>query len=263
MDNFINQIHQGKCEELIPALPDNSIDLVITSPPYNLNLGNNKYNKNRYDIYNDNISYPNYMEWLYDIFKSLYSKMVSGGRVCINIGDKKNGQIPTHSDIIQFMTKDLNYLLKTLIIWDKNQIGNRCSWGSFMSPQNPSFPTPFEFILVFCKDTQYKLGRKEDITVTKGEFIRNSLSSWSFAPESRMNKSYNHPAMFPIELPYRLIQQLSYKNDVVLDIFSGMGTTCLAAAMLERRWVGFELSDNYVNKSRRRIQTYLDQERLF
>lgn len=262
MNNFINKIHLGKCEELIPTLPDNSIDIVITSPPYNVSLGDNKYNKNAYDTYDDGISYVDYMEWLYGIFKDLKDKMVSGGRVCINIGDKQNGKIPTHSDIIQFMIKDLKYLMKTIIIWNKNQIGNRCSWGSFMSPQNPSFPTPFEFILVFCKDTYDKKGNKEDITVTKEEFITNSLASWSFAPESRMNKLYNHPAMFPIELPYRLIQQLSYKNDIVLDIFSGMGTTCLAAEMLQRRWIGFELSENYVKESIERINTYRDQIRI-
>ena len=189
--------------------------------------------------------------------------MVTGGRVCINIGDKQNGKIPTHSDIIQFMTKELHYLIKTTIIWNKNQTGNRASWGSFKSPQNPSFPTPFEFILVFCKDSQRKIGNLENITVAKNEFITNSSASWSFMPETRMNKIYNHPAMFPIELPYRLIQQLSYKDDVVLDVFSGMGTTCLAASMLKRKWIGFELSEDYAARSRERIEKYLDQERLF
>lgn len=263
MKKWINEIHQGRTEELIPQLPDESIDIVVTSPPYNVNLGNNKYNKHTYDVYQDDIDYKDYIAWLSAIFRLLKPKMVEGGRVCINIGDKKNGRIPTHSDIIQFMTKDLHYLMKTIIIWQKNQIGNRTSWGSFQSPANPSFPTPFEFILVFCKGSQQKEGAKEDITVTKEEFIRSSLASWSFGPESRMNKIYNHPAMFPIELPHRLIQQLSYRGDVVLDIFSGMGTTCLTAAMLKRQWLGFELSEDYVTRSRERIQQYYDQERLF
>ena len=86
---------------------------------------------------------------------------------------------------------------------------------------------------------------------------------WSFAPEMDMNKVHGHPAMFPIELPYRLIQQLSYKDDVVLDIFSGMGTTCLAAAELKRKWIGFELSEEYAKNSIERIERYLDQRRLF
>jgi len=263
LNKWINKIHQGKTEELIPQLPNNFIDLVVTSPPYNVDLGNNKYNIHKYDLYKDDVYYEDYIDWLYNIFKSLKPKMVTGGRVCINIGDKQNGKIPTHSDIIQFMTKELHYLIKTTIIWNKNQTGNRASWGSFKSPQNPSFPTPFEFILVFCKDSQRKIGNLENITVAKNEFITNSSASWSFMPETRMNKIYNHPAMFPIELPYRLIQQLSYKDDVVLDVFSGMGTTCLAASMLKRKWIGFELSEDYAARSRERIEKYLDQERLF
>jgi site-specific DNA-methyltransferase (adenine-specific) len=75
-------------------------------------------------------------------------------------------------------------------------------------------------------------------------------------------KTYGHPAMFPVELPYRLIQHLSYKDDVVLDVFSGAGTTCLAAAMLHRNWIGFELSEQYANRSRERLKKYMDQDRL-
>jgi len=259
----VNDIYQGRCEELIAKLPNDFIDLVVTSPPYNVDLGNNKHNKNTYDVYDDSVDYNKYIAWLGAIFRMLKPKMTVGGRVCINIGDKENGSIPTHSDIIQFMTKDLKYLLKSTIIWKKNQIGNRTAWGSFQSPSNPSFPTPFEYIMVFCNGSQRKEGNPSDITVTKNQFITNSLAIWSFAPETRMNKKFKHPAMFPIELPYRLIQQLSYKNDLVLDIFSGMGTTCLTAAQLNRRWIGFELSEDYAERSLERINRYLDQGRMF
>lgn len=264
IEKWTNQIHQGKCEELIPLLPSESVDIVITSPPYNVNLGNNKYNKNPYDIYNDNLDHWLYIQWLHDIFAKLKPKMVRGGRVCINIGDGANGKVPTHSDIIQFMVNAENtrYLLKTVIIWMKHQIGSRTAWGSWKSPANPSFPTPFEYILVFCKNTQNKEGDKKRITVSKDEFIKNSLAVWNMKTEGRM-KQFGHPAMFPKELPIRLIQQLSYENDIVLDIFSGLGTTCLAAEMLKRRWIGFELSKRYVKRSRRRIKKYTDQSRLF
>jgi len=258
---WINKIHSGYCEDLIIQLPNDCIDLVITSPPYNVNLGNNKYNKNPYDLYNDNKDHKKFIEELTHVFDILKPKMVKGGRVCINIGDGKNGSVPTHSDIIQFMTEKLKYLIKTIIIWDKKQIGNRTSWGSFQSPSNPSFPTPFEYILIFCNETENKKGNPENITITKSEFIRNSLAVWKFAPESRMKK-FGHPAMFPVELPYRLIQQLSYKGDTVLDVYSGAGTTCLAAAMLSRNWIGFELSKEYAETSRKRLQQYTDQTRF-
>ena len=175
---WINKIHNGYCEKLIPQLPDESIDLVITSIPYNVDLGNNKYNKNSYDLYQDNKPYWKYISWLKNIFSLLKLKMVYGGRVCINIGDKENGKIPTHSDIINFMTNELGYLMKSTIIWNKSQIGNRLSWGSWKSPSNPSFPTPFEYILIFANEDQRKNGDKKLITVSKEEFIENSMALW-------------------------------------------------------------------------------------
>jgi len=253
-----NQVIQGDSLELIPQLPNDFIDLVVTSPPYNVNLGDNKFNKSKYDTYDDNKNHWKYIEWLRSLFVALNPKIKSGGRVCINIGDGKNGQIPTHSDIIQFMMhgEGLKYLIKTTIIWNKSQIGNRTSWGSFKSPSNPSFPTPFEYVMVFCKDSQEKAGAKEDITITKKEFITNSLALWNLMPEIRM-KRFKHPAMFPLELPYRLIQSLSYKGDLVFDPFSGVGTTCLAAKISGRRYLGFELSEEYIQTARGRLDAQL------
>ena len=160
------------------------------------------------------------------------------------------------------MTNELKYLMKATIIWNKNQIGNRLAWGSWKSPSNPSFPTPFEYILVFANEDQKKEGKKKLITLSKEEFIENSLAIWTFSPEHKMAK-YDHPSMFPTELPYRLIQQLSYRNDIVLDIFSGAGTTCLAAAKLYRRWIGIEMSKKYVEESTERVNRYTDQIRLW
>jgi DNA modification methylase len=251
-DRFINEITCGDCEQLTQELDDNSVDLLITSPPYNVDLGHNKKHKSPYDLYQDNKEHKDYIEWLTRIFSNVKSKMVSGGRVCINIGDGKNGSVPTHSDIIQFMTKELGYVMMTTLIWNKSQIGNRTSWGSYMSPSSPSFPSPFEYILVFAKDTKKKVGDKDNITVSKDEFIKNSLGMWTFAPETRQKKMGLN-AMFPVELPRRLIQMLSYKNDVVMDIFSGLGTTCLTAKCLERQYIGFELSVDYCKKSRARV----------
>ena len=253
-DRFINEITCGDSEQLIQELDDSSVDLLITSPPYNVDLGYNKKHKNPYDLYQDNKEHKDYIEWLSRIFGNVKTKMVSGGRVCVNIGDGRNGSVPTHSDIIQFMTKELEYILMTTIIWNKNQIGNRTSWGSFQSPSSPSFPSPFEYILVFAKDTKKKEGDRDKITVNKDDFIKNSLGMWNFAPETRQKKMGLN-AMFPVELPKRLIQMLSYKDDVVFDPFSGMGTTCVTARFLERQYIGFEMSVDYCKRSRTRINT--------
>jgi len=118
------KLYNGECEKILPELEDNSIDLVVTSPPYNVDLGNNKFNKNPYNLYNDNKKYKDYINWLKDIFQKLYPKIKSGGRVVINVGDPHNGKIPAHVDISSFMTNDLKYLRMTSIIWDKFQTSN-------------------------------------------------------------------------------------------------------------------------------------------
>lgn len=245
-----NNIYNVPCEEGINLLEENSVDLVVTSPPYNVDLGNNKYNKNPYDLYNDNKEHHEYISWLKEIFSLVYLKLKSGGRVCINIGDGKNGSVPTHSDIIQIM-KYIGYIPMTTIIWNKNQIGSRTAWGSFKSPSCPSFPTPFEYILVFAKDNK-KLQWKGETDLTKEEFIDWSLALWTFAPETRQKK-IGHPAMFPEELPKRLIKMFSWTDAVVLDPFAGAGTTLKVAKELGRKYIGFDISKEYCDITEKRL----------
>lgn len=254
----LNNIYNIDCLEGIKQLKDNSINLVVTSPPYNVDLGNNKYNKSPYNLYNDNKEHKDYIAWLKEIFSTLKNKLTDDGRIVINIGDGKNGAIATHSDIIQFM-KELNYIIMTQIIWNKSQIGSRTSWGSYNSPSCPSFPTPFEYILVFANKSK-KLLHEGETDLTDTEFVDWSLAIWEMLPEVKM-KRYGHPAMFPEELARRSIKMFSYIGDTVLDIFSGMGTTCYTAKILKRNYIGFELSKEYCNKSLERID--LIQETLF
>lgn len=251
------ELFQGRCEDILPTLDDDSIDLVITSPPYNVDLGNNKYNKSPYDLYNDNKDHDKYIEWLRDIFAKVHQKLKSGGRVCINIGDGKNGAVQTHIDICHFMVRDLLFLPITTIIWRKSQIGNRTSWGSWQSPSCPSFPTPFEYILIFAKGDK-KL-RSEGITDIKSEHFKKwAFAEWTFAPENKMQE-YDHPAMFPVELPYRCIQMLSWVGATVLDPFSGAGSTAVACRKTGRRFIGIELSQKYIDTTWKRLG---DEERL-
>jgi len=245
------KLYNGKSEDVIPELDDNSIDIVITSPPYNVDLGNNKFNENPYDLYNDNKDHEEYIAWLKDLFEKLYPKLKSGGRVCINIGDGQNGRVPTHVDIIHFMTKQLHYLPMANIIWNKSQIGNRFAWGSFASPSCPSFPKPFEYIMVFAKDN-LKLQEPGETDVTNEEFKKWAFSIWNMTGETKM-KEIGHPAMFPVELPYRLIKMLSWTNSTVLDIFNGAGTTAVACEKLGRKYIGIEMSEDYCDLTMRRI----------
>lgn len=247
-----NKIYNVDCEKGIVALNNNSIDLVVTSPPYNVNLGNNKYNKNPYILYKDNKNHDEYIEWLKGIFKLLYPKIKVGGRLCINIGNGENGKIPTVSDIIQVLSKDLNYLPFAQIVWDKGHTSARTAWGSWQSPSSPSFPTPFEFILVFAKES-LKLKWKGETDLTKDEFKEWAYGLWKFKPETRKN-DLGHPAPFPIELPKRCIKMFSWKNSVVLDPFMGSGTTAIACKKFNRDYIGFEIDKHYYELSKKRLK---------
>jgi site-specific DNA-methyltransferase (adenine-specific) len=256
----INEIYNMDCLNGLRKMDDNTIDLVVTSPPYNVDLGNNKYNKNPYNLYNDNKEHQEYISWLKEIFSLVYLKLKSGGRVCINIGDSKNGAIPTHSDVIQMMC-DIGYIPMTNIIWNKNTTSNRASFGSYLSPSCPSFPRGFEFILVFAKENK-KLQYKGETDLTKEEFVEWTNGLWTFAPETRQKK-IGHPAMFPEELPKRLIKMFSWKGALVVDPFMGSGTTAIACINTNRNYIGFELDTDYFNIATERIENHKQQLTLF
>jgi DNA modification methylase len=241
MNEHLNKIICGDCLTIIPDLPDNSIDLSITSPPFNVNLTG-------YDTYMDNKRHQDYINWLKSIFQIIYAKLKVGGRICINIGDGHNGKVHTHVDIVNFMC-EIGYLHMTTIIIDKENTSNRASWGSFKSPLAPSFPTPFEYILIFVKES-FSLQDKGETDLTKSEFIKWSLALWKFSKQdykrsTRLITSKSHPAPFPDVLPMRLIKMLSWKNAVVLDPFMGSGSTARACKRLGRNYIGIDISEKY------------------
>ena len=247
------RIIQGDCLEVMDRLIEEGVkvDAIITSPPYNVDLGNNKYNKTPYSLYKDNKEHWEYIAWLKDIFDKAKGVLVDGGRVAINIGDGKNGAIPTHSDIIQFM-RDLGYIQMATIIWNKNQASPRTAWGSWLSPSSPSFPTPHEYILIFAKESK-KLITKGETDLTEDEFKSWAYGIWKIKPETNMKK-VGHPAVYPIELPTRLIKMLSWKDATILDPFMGSGTTGVACINTNREFIGIELDTGYFNIAKQRIE---------
>jgi len=249
----INKIYNENCLETLEKISDEFIDITITSPPYNVDLGNNKYNKNPYDLYNDNKEHKEYIDWIKIIFQKIYKKTKDGGRCIINIGSGHNGRVPTHSDIIQLMAS-IGWIPLVTIIWDKNNVSSRTAWGSFASPSCPSFPTPFEYILGFAKSDR-KLQTKGETDLTKEEFINWSLAKWTFTGENL--KRIGHPAAFPIELPIRCLKMFSWVDSVVYDPFMGSGTTAIACIKADRNYIGSEISEEYCTIAQKRIQDAL------
>lgn len=231
-------------------IPDSSIHLVVTSPPYNVGKE-----------YDEDLDLNAYLNLLKDVFAETYRVLITGGRVCINIANiGRKPYVPYHKFIIDIML-ELGFLMRGEVIWHKGAgAGVSTAWGSWCSPSNPILRDTHEYILIFSKGKLSRNSRGKKSTITRDEFLEFTKSVWIFSPESAVQ--VGHPAPFPIELPYRCIQLYTFYNDVVLDPFCGVGTTCLAAIKTGRHFVGFDINPEYVEKARRRINKYLTQMKL-
>lgn len=236
----LNRIY-CKSSESMSEIPDNSVHLMITSPPYNV--------KKEYD---EDMSLEEYRELLNKVFLETYKKLVTGGRACINIANLgRKPYIPLHSYIIEDMLK-IGYLMRGEIIWDKAASASpSTAWGSWMSASNPVLRDTHEYILVFSKESFSRRRNGKQNTITKDQFLEWTKSVWTFPAVSA--KSIGHPAPFPEELPHRLIQLYSFKGDVILDPFCGSGTTCLAALKNDRYYIGYDIKPEYVKLANARI----------
>lgn len=246
------EILHGDCRKLIPTIPVSSIDLVVTSPPYNVDLGNNKYNKKSYHSYDDKMPHVSYIQWLRGIFESLTPRLKNGARVALNIGDGKNGAIPTTAHLTVELEK-IGYSAFSHIVWDKGQTSNRAAWGTYLSPAHPSFPTPFEHILIFSWQSP-SIGRGET-DLTREEFIEFSYAIWRFPGETKNDGPC--PAPFPEELPYRLIKMLSWRGAMVFDPFGGNGTTAVVAARLGRKCISCDIDLASVKYAQKRYANFI------
>ncbi len=236
-----------KSSEKMEDLPDNSIHLVVTSPPYNVGKE-----------YDNNLTLENYLTFLGKVWDEVYRVLVPGGRLCINIANLgRKPYIPLHIYIIQELIKK-GFLMRGEIIWDKGASASpSTAWGSWMSASNPTLRDVHEYILVFSKDTFKRQNiMKRKSTITKEEFLTYTKSVWTFPAISA--KKIGHPAPFPLELPYRCIQLYSFEKEIVLDPFMGSGQTAIAAIKTNRFFVGYELNKSYVGLAMKRIENYIN-----
>jgi site-specific DNA-methyltransferase (adenine-specific) len=251
LDEFLNKIFCKSSEDM-SELPSNSVHLVVTSPPYNVGKE-----------YDKDLDLNEYREFLKRVFREVKRVLVPGGRLCINIANLgRKPYLPLHAYIIQDML-ELGFLMRGEIIWNKAGGGSpSTAWGSWLSAKNPTLRDQHEYILVFSKDTftrQNPLGRKS--TISREEFLEFTKSVWTFPAVSA--KEIGHPAPFPVELPYRLIQLYTFEGEVVLDPFMGSGQTAIAALKSRRFYVGYEIVPEYVELAQKRIKIFESQGYLF
>jgi modification methylase len=228
--------------EHMSDLPDNSVHLMVTSPPYNVGKD-----------YDEDLSLDEHLAFLRGVWAETWRVLVPGGRACINVANLgRKPYIPLHAFILRDMIGQ-GFLMRGEIIWDKGASASASTaWGSWKSSSNPTLRDVHEYILVFSKGDfrRDKLDGRLD-TISKEQFLEFTKSVWDFPAESA--RKIGHPAPFPVELPYRLIQLYTFSGEVVLDPFMGSGQTALAALKAGRRYVGYEVNEEYLNLARRRI----------
>jgi DNA modification methylase len=242
-EECIDRVFHKDSREL-NELPDNSIHLMVTSPPYNVGKD-----------YDGDLSLDEYRALLQDVFAETFRVLAPGGRACVNIANiGRKPYIPLHAFIITDML-EIGFRMRGEIIWNKAaSSGGSTAWGSWMSASNPTLRDIHEYILVFSKGPFGRKGNEKTSTIQRDEFLEFTRSIWEFPAESA--RKIGHPAPFPVELPYRLIQLYTFADDVVLDPFCGSGTTCIAALKSGRHFVGYEYIREYVDLSLRRIEDF-------
>lgn len=276
MENFVKKILQGDCIEVMKTIPQSSIDLIVTSPPYGVGI--------EYDVHDDDMQFEDYKifskNWLTEAFRLLKDD----GRIALNIPyeinrQDKGGRIFMVSEVWSIMQK-IGYKFYGLVDLNENSPhrSKTTAWGSWMSPSSPYIYNPKECVILAYKKDRIKKtkgepqwvgvveeietedGKKRNKTMytedQKREFMDLVYGQWDyFADTKQLTK-----ATFSMDIPAKAIKILTYKNDLVLDPFLGSGTSICAAEILDRRWIGIELSPNYAEVAKKRVQHFIDKK---
>nr|WP_162306631.1 site-specific DNA-methyltransferase [Candidatus Prometheoarchaeum syntrophicum]QEE15745.1 Modification methylase MjaV [Candidatus Prometheoarchaeum syntrophicum] len=259
-DSLWNKIYCQDSRKMT-QLKDESIHLMVTSPPYNVTKQ-----------YDENLNLKEYLDFIEEVHKEISRVLIPGGIVALNIANVgRKPYLPLDCYFIEILEK-LHFEIIQEIIWDKAaSAGGSCAWGSWQSASNPSLRDVHEYIIIarkpdldrkvihFPKGRINKFPEKIDdkkVEINEEELLTNL---WAFGTESA--KRVNHPAPFRVELPYKIILMFSEENDIILDPFMGSGSTALAAIIAKRRYVGYEINHQYIANCERRIDEYYHPEK--
>lgn len=272
-----NRIINGDCIDVMSDMPESCIDLIVTSPPYGVGIN--------YDVHDDDMEFTEYQEFSKDWLTQAYRILKDDGRICVNVPyeinlKERGGRIFIVSEIWNVM-KSIGYNWFGLIDLEEDSPhrSKTTAWGSWMSPSQPYLYNPKECLIIAYKNSPKKLNKgvpqwvgvptdieMEDGTTKKKivyqdddkkDFMELVFGQWKYLNDSRpMTK-----ATFSMDIPTKAIKILTYKNDIVLDPFCGSGTSCVAAEILDRQWLGIELSENYAKVARDRVQLFIDKKK--
>jgi site-specific DNA-methyltransferase (adenine-specific) len=278
IEEILNQVITGNCVEVMSNLPESSIDLIVTSPPYSVNIS--------YDIYNDNTTLDEYLDFSRKWLEQAFRVLKEDGRICLNIPfeinlKERGGRVFIVSEIWNVM-KEIGYNWFGLVDLEEDSPhrSKTTAWGSWMSPSQPYLYNPKECLIIAYKNQPKKISKgepqwkgvptqieQEDGTFKtkvvyqdedKKEFMELVFGQWKYLNDSRpMTK-----ATFSMDIPTKAIKILTYKNDIVLDPFAGSGTSLVAAEILGRQWIGIELSPNYCQVAETRVNYFKTLEEI-
>ena len=272
-----NKIIQGNCVKVMANLPESCVDLIVTSPPYNVGID--------YDSYDDKKSMEDYWQFTKDWLSESYRILKDDGRIAVNIPYEVNvqdrgGRILFMSEFYQIM-KNLGFKFYGLVDLDENSPhrSKTTAWGSWMSPSSPYIYNPKECVILAYKKDRIKKVKgepqwkgelvdleQEDGTIKqkmmyqeedKKDFMSLVYGQWEYFADTKQQTK----ATFSMDIPMKAIKILTYRNDIVLDPFTGSGTSLVAAEVSGRRWLGIELSENYTKVANERVQHFIDKNR--
>ena len=277
IEDVTGNIINGDCVEVMKSLPEGSVDLVVTSPPYGVNV--------KYDVYDDNLPMDEYWDFTIKWLTEAYRVLKDDGRIAVNVPievnvQERGGRILFNSEFWMRM-KEVGFKFFGMVdlTEDSPHRVRQTAWGSWMSASAPYIYNPKECVILAYKKSSKKLTKGESQwkgtpnevkdeegnvktkmiyeDASKKEFMNLVFGRWEyFADTKSLTK-----ATFSLDIPSKAIKILTYKNDIVLDPFMGSGTSAVAAETLNRRWIGIELSENYTNIAKERIKPFVASNR--
>ena len=239
VSEWADRIYNASSEHM-SDIPDRSVGLSFTSPPYNVGK-----------TYESDLDMEDYLAMIRSVGKEVHRTLVPGGRYVINIANLgRKPYIPLHA-LFYEIHQEIGFLPMGEIIWQKGKgASGSCAWGSWMSAKAPRLRDLHEYLLVFAKD-RFERPDKGNSDIERDDFMASTLSIWNIPPESA--RRVGHPAPFPLALAERVIRLYSYVDDVVTDPVNGSGTTCIAARQAGRHFVGYDVSGEYCQLANDRL----------